>query len=304
MVFDLLRNAFSALADKVKYRNISEEELRGVLEELVMDMVAADVALEVAEGIAQRVQKELTGAKVARGESADKLIIAAVRKKMLSHFKPAPELVSSVRQKCSRKEPYVILFFGINGVGKTTTIAKVAQKLKKEGIGVVIAAADTFRAGAQEQLEVHARRVGVPILKGRYGSDPASVAHDAIEHARAKGICAVLVDTAGRMHVDKDLLEEMRKIVRIAKPDLRVLVVDALTGNDAVEQARSFNEHIGIDAVIVSKADADVKGGTILSVAYVTEKPILFLGTGQSYDDLEQFSPESYVDTILGLRAL
>ncbi|MEN3000171.1 MAG: signal recognition particle-docking protein FtsY [Acidilobaceae archaeon] len=304
MVFDLLKNTFSALAEKVKYRDIGEEELRGVLEELVMDMVAADVALEVAEGIAQHVQRELRGAKVARGERADKLILGAVRRRVLSYFRPSPELVSGVKQKCSRREPYVIVFFGINGVGKTTTIAKVAQRLKREGIGVVIAAADTFRAGAQEQLEVHARRVGVPLLKGRYGSDPASVAHDAIEHARAKGLCAVLVDTAGRMHVDKDLLEEMRKIVRVSKPDLRVLVVDALTGNDAVEQAKNFNEYVGIDAVIVSKADADVKGGTILSVAYVTGKPILFLGTGQSYEDLEQFSPEKYVDTILGSETL
>ncbi|MCX8195601.1 MAG: hypothetical protein N3F67_00730 [Acidilobaceae archaeon] len=141
--------------------------------------------------------------------------------------------------------------------------------------------------------------MGVPLLRGRYGSDPASVAHDAIEHARAKGICAVLIDTAGRMHVDKDLVEEMKKIVRVSRPDLRVLVVDALTGNDAVEQARGFHSHVGVDAVIVAKADADTKGGAVLSVAYVTGKPILFLGTGQSYEDLEPFSPEKYVNSIL-----
>jgi len=303
LVFDLLRGAFSNLIERVKYRTLSERELRAVIDNIVLDMVSADVALDVAEDIASSVIKELSNIKIERGTGIEKVIVNALKYKILQLFEKPPDILSSIRSKCSRREPYVIVFFGINGVGKTTTIAKIAYMLKNNGITPILAAADTFRAGAQEQLEVHAHRINIPVIKGKYGSDPASVAHDAIEYARARNICAVLIDTAGRMHVDYDLMGEMRKIVKVSKPDLKILVVDALTGNDAVEQARKFNEEVGVDAVIVAKVDADVKGGTILSVAAVTGKPILYIGLGQKYEDLEPFNIEKYVDTILGLRS-
>jgi fused signal recognition particle receptor len=303
LVFEVLRSTIRGLIDRVRYRTLSREELDRILSDTLLELVAADVAYEVAESIVESVRRSLVSVRVERGSDVGQLVVNTLRSRLLELVdRGSIDIVGAVRAKCSRGEPYVIVFFGVNGVGKTTTIAKVAYMLKVNGVTPVLAAADTFRAGAQEQLEVHASKLGVPIIKGRYGSDPASVAHDAIEYARARRLCAVLVDTAGRMHVDYDLMGEMRKIVRVSKPDLRVLVVDALTGGDAVEQARRFNEEVGVDAVIVAKVDADVKGGSIISVTSVTGKPVIYLGVGQGYEDLKPFNPVEYVDTILGLK--
>ena len=218
---------------------------------------------------------------------------------MLSRSYQPLDLVAEARSR-SPENPLRIVFFGVNGVGKTTTIAKFAYMFRRNGITPVIAAADTYRAGAQEQLRRHAEKLGVPFIGGRYGADPASVVYDAIEYARARGYRVILADTAGRMHTDRDLMEELRKITRVAKPDYRALVVDALTGNDAVEQARFFDGAVGIDFIVLTKVDADVKGGTALSVAAVTGKPILFVGTGQRYEDLELFDPKRYAEKIVG----
>lgn len=303
MVFELLRSTISNLVDKIKYRSLSEEELDRILNDTLLDLVSADVAYEVAEHLVTSVKRSLVGLKVERGSRVDQIVVDTLRKKLLELLNRGQfDLVSLAKSKCLKGDPYVIVFFGVNGVGKTTTIAKIAYLFKRSGFTPILAAADTFRAGAQEQLEVHASRLSVPLIKGRYGADPASVAHDAIEYAKSRGFCVVLVDTAGRMHVDSDLMNEMKKIVRVAKPDLRVLVVDALTGSDAVEQARRFNEEIGIDAIIVAKVDADVKGGSIISVVAATGKPVIYLGVGQSYEDLEVFNPVDYVNTILGLK--
>ncbi len=303
MVFDLLKGAIGGLIERIKYRSLSREELENILSHTLIDLVAADVAYEVAESIVDNIKRSLEGVRVERGSRIEHVVLNALRAKLLELVnRGSMDLVEVVKVKCSKGEPYVIVFFGVNGVGKTTTIAKIAYMFKNNGITPVLAAADTFRAGAQEQLEIHASRLGVPIVKGRYGSDPASVAHDAIEYARARRLCTVLVDTAGRMHVDYDLMGEMRKIVKISKPDLKILVVDALTGNDAVEQARRFNEEVGVDAVIVAKVDADVKGGSILSITTVTGKPVIYIGTGQNYEDLKQFNPIEYIDIILGLK--
>ncbi len=303
MVFELLKNAIGGLVEKVKYRTLSREELDRLLADTLLELVAADVAYEVAEGIVDSVRRSLEGVKVERGSKVERIVLNTLRSKLLELVdRGSIDLLEAVKAKCSRGEPYVIVFFGVNGVGKTTTIAKIAYMLKNNGVTPVLAAADTFRAGAQEQLEIHASRLGVPLVKGRYGSDPASVAHDAIEYAKARRLCAVLVDTAGRMHVDYDLMGEMRKIVRVAKPDLKILVVDALTGGDAVEQARRFNEEVGVDAVIVAKVDADAKGGSIISISSVIGKPVVYVGVGQGYEDLKPFNPHEYVNTILGLE--
>ena len=303
MVFDRLRKAFSSatqkLSEKIAYKEIKESDIEPILDDLLMTLIEADVAYDVALEIVDYLRSSLVGTKLRRGEDVAAHVKETLRKKILEIVGiPGPDIVDLARN--ARDRPLVIVFLGVNGVGKTTTIAKVAYMLRRSGITPVLAAADTFRAGAQEQLAEHARRVGVPIVKGRYGSDPASIAHDAIMHAKSRGLRAVLVDTAGRMHVDKDLMNELRKIVRVAKPDLKILVVDALTGNDAVEQARSFHEAVGVDGVIVTKTDADVKGGTILSVTHAIRKPVLYIGTGQNYEDLEKFDPEKYVREILG----
>ena len=196
------------------------------------------------------------------------------------------------------EKPYVIVFFGINGSGKTTTIAKIAHLLQKNSLSVVLAASDTFRAASIEQLQEHADKLNIKLIKHNYGSDPSAVAFDAIKHSKAHNIDVVLVDTAGRLHSNINLIDEMKKIVRVTKPDLKIFVGESITGNDCVEQCSSFNENIGIDAIILTKADVDEKGGTAISISYVTKKPILYLGMGQSYDSLEEFNPEKIVASI------
>ena len=198
-----------------------------------------------------------------------------------------PNLIEQINKK---NGIYTIIFVGINGSGKTTTIAKVAHLLKKNKISCVIAAGDTFRAASIEQLEKHAENLDVPIIKQKYGSDPAAVAFDAKKYAEAHKIKVVLIDTAGRMYTKANLIKEMEKIVRVSQPDLKLFIGESITGNDATEQARTFNEAIDIDGIVLTKADVDEKAGTILSVSYVTKKPIFFLGTGQNYSDLMPFT--------------
>ncbi|MBW2999693.1 signal recognition particle-docking protein FtsY, partial [Candidatus Woesearchaeota archaeon] len=188
-----------------------------------------------------------------------------------------------------KKKPYVIAFVGVNGSGKTTTIAKMAKLFQNNNMKCVLAAADTFRAAAIQQLEEHANNLGVKIIKYDYGADPAAVAFEAVKYAQSKGLDVVLIDTAGRQHSNINLMEEMEKIMRIAKPDMKIFIGESITGNDCVEQAKSFNEAVGIDAIILSKADVDEKGGAAISISYVTKKPIIYLGTGQSYEDLQEF---------------
>ncbi|MCA1813367.1 MAG: signal recognition particle-docking protein FtsY, partial [Halobacteriales archaeon] len=198
------------------------------------------------------------------------------------------------------KKPVKVMFVGVNGTGKTTTIARLAHRLKQNGYTSVLAAGDTFRAGAIEQISLHSDRLGLTIVKHNAGADPAAVAHDAIQHALSRRKDVVLIDTAGRMQTNLNLMAEMKKIHRVAKPDLVIFVGDALAGNDAVEQAKKFDEAIGIDAAILTKVDTDSKGGAALSIAHAVGKPILFLGVGQDYDDLIPFDPDWVVARIFG----
>ena len=305
MVFNRLKKALKRFVDTVSEtiatKEVKEEDLEPIIEELTISLVESDVALEVAEEIGELIKKKLVGTKLPRFKDVRQYVIdalAEVIEDIVSRNYRPVNIVEEAKKR-DPANPLRILFFGVNGVGKTTTIAKFAYMLRKNNVTPVIAAADTFRAGAQEQLRMHAEKLGVPFIGGRYGADPASVVYDAIEYARARGYRVVLADTAGRMHTDEDLMEELRKITRVAKPDYKVLVVDALTGNDAVEQARFFDEAVGIDFVVLTKVDADVKGGSALTIAAVINKPILFLGVGQRYEDLEPFNPKAYVKKLL-----
>ena len=298
-----LRKAFqkvsSKIKEKVEYKELSEEDVEDIIEDLKFDLIENDVAYDISEKIAESVKSKLVGLKIKRREDIEDVVKNAFSDLLKSIFDLGKvDLIKSIREKCSKNGPFVVVFLGINGAGKTTTIAKIAFMLKKNNLSSVIAAADTFRAGAQEQIEKHAKNVGAYIIKGQYGADPASVAYDAINFARSRKVCAVLVDTAGRMHSDVDLMGELRKIVRVTNPDLKILVVDALTGNDAVDQAKIFNDGVGIDGVIVTKLDADVKGGVAISVASIVRKPIYYVGNGQGYEDLKLFDKEDYVNSI------
>jgi fused signal recognition particle receptor len=300
-----LLRATSALADALKEkadtREVKASDIEPILDELKIELVEAEVAFDVAELIASEIEKRLVGTRIPRGIKAEGLVRNTLKEVLLRIVGlQGFDLIKEAKRKCRPGDkPFVVVFLGVNGVGKTTTIAKIGYKAKREGLTPVFAAADTFRAGAQEQLRIHAEKLSVPFIGGRYGSDPASVAFDAIEYAKARNYCLVLVDTAGRMHTDYDLMGELRKIIRVAKPDARVLVIDALTGNDAIEQAKIFNEEIGVDGIVITKTDADVKGGVAISVAAITRKPILYVGTGQEYSDIERFEPRSFVEKLL-----
>jgi fused signal recognition particle receptor len=209
------------------------------------------------------------------------------------------DLVANIREKTKTGEPYVVLFLGINGTGKTTTVAKVANYLRKNNVSVVVAAGDTHRPGAIEQLTEHTNRLSLKVISQRYGADPAAVGRDGVLYAKSHHTDCLLIDTAGRMQTNQNLMEEMSKIVRVVKPDFRIFVADALTGNDAVSQAELFNQHVGFDGAVLTKADADVRGGAALSIVYSTGRPVLFLGVGQGYDDLQPFDTLKFLDSLL-----
>lgn len=300
-MFERLKSRLKGLVNKVTTTELKAENLRPVFSEFKISLVENDVAFPVAERICDEMEKRLDGVQVKRLEDRRKIVEQNLREVLLEVMlkNDKIDLLQAVEEKRKKGEPFVMVFVGINGTGKTTTIAKVARFLAKKGYSVVLACSDTYRAGSIEQLEEHAKRLGIRMIKHKYGADPAAVAYDTINHAKAHGINIVLIDTAGRMQTNRNLMNELAKIKRIVNPDLTILTVDSLTGNDAVMQAEEFHKTVGIDATILTKVDADVKGGSALSVAYVTKKPILFVGTGQKYEDLEEFDPEKFVEMIL-----
>jgi len=300
-MFDKLKSGLKGLVSKVTTTELKAENLKPILSEFKMSLAENDVAFPVADRICDELEKRLTGVQIKRLEDRKKIIEDNLRQVLLDVMltKNKVDLLKLLDDKRKKKEPFSLLFVGINGTGKTTTIAKVAHFLRDKGYSVVLAGADTYRAGSIEQLEEHGKRLGIRVIKHNYGADPAAVAFDAISHAKAHGINIVLIDTAGRMQTNQNLMNELVKVKRVVQPDLTVLTVDSLIGNDAVMQAEEFNKAIGIDATILTKVDADVKGGSSLSVTYVTQKPILFIGTGQTYKDLELFNPEKFVNMIL-----
>jgi len=300
-VFEKLKATLSKLVETLSTRKLSEKELDSLCFEVILSLSDCDVALAAAEYIADELKKRLSGERIGLFEDKRQLVKKYLKEILLQMLQTECEidLLKIAEERKKERRPLVILFVGPNGHGKTTTIAKIARLFLKNGFSVVIAAADTFRAGAIEQLETHGKKLGVRVIKHRYGADPAAVAYDAVQHAKSKGINVVLIDTAGRLQTDKDLMDEMRKVARVVSPDLKIFVGDALTGNDALDQALKFDQAIGIDASILTKADADIKGGAAISVIYATRKPILFLGTGQTYDDLQKFSADWLLQKIL-----
>ena len=300
-MFEKLKSGFKGLVNKVTTTELKAENLNPILSEFKMSLVENDVAFPVAEKISNDLEKRLVGVQVKRLDDRKKVVEENLRQVLLEVMltNKKIDLLKMADEKRKKKEPFILMFVGINGTGKTTTIAKVAQFFRDKGYSVVLAGADTYRAGSIEQLEEHGKRLGIRVIKSNYGGDPAAVAFDAVSHAKSHGINIVLIDTAGRMQTNQNLMNELVKVKRVVGPDLTVLTVDSLIGNDAVMQAEEFNKAVGIDATILTKVDADVKGGSALSVTYVTQKPILFIGVGQTYKDLELFNPEKFVNMIL-----
>jgi len=279
-------------------RVIDEGDLEGPLDELELALLTNDVELGVAEAILDRVRDELVGETRGITTRTGSVVESALRDALVS--------VVDVGQfdfdefLAAADKPVVVIFTGVNGVGKTTTIAKIARYLDDRGYSTVLANGDTYRAGANEQLREHAEALGEKLITHEQGGDPAAVIYDAVEYAEANGVDVVLGDTAGRLHTDQDLMAQLDKIGRVVGPDLTLFVDEAVAGQDAVQRARQFDEAASVDGAILTKADADTSGGAAISIAHVTGEPILFLGTGQGYEHLDRFEPETLVDRLLG----
>ncbi len=277
-------------------KKITDKKLEDIVWELELALLESDVAVPVVDEIKVYLKKELSGKKIKRSLDLGDVIEHALKNAISNVL--ITEQINFDKFINTHKKPVILMFVGVNGTGKTTAIAKIVHRLKKLSKSSVIAASDTFRAGAIEQLERHASRLGVKLIKHQAGSDPAAIAFDTVEHAKARKKDVVLIDTAGRMQTNVNLMDEMKKIKRVASPDMIIFVGDSLAGNDAVEQAIKFNEAVGIDAAILTKIDADAKGGAALSIAHAVGKPILFVGTGQGYDDMVPFNPKWMVERL------
>lgn len=301
-MFERLRGHFSNLYDKITKSELRGKDLDKVLDEFHMTLLESDIALPAADYIRDQLKLRIEQLQFTRFSDPRGQVRGILQEILLSVLeKPGQvDFFRLVEEKKKKGEQLIVVFVGVNGTGKTTSIAKLAHILQKKRYSVILAAGDTYRAGSIQQLEEHARRIGVKTIKHDYGADAAAVAFDAVNYARAHGVNVVLIDTAGRMQTNKNLLEEMRKIVRVTKPDLTVLVVDALTGNDALEQGKVFGEAVKIDGIILAKLDADVKGGSSISLSYILGRPVLLVGTGQGYDDLETFQAKEIVRNMTG----
>jgi len=291
---------FGKIKEKLVTKKISYKQFEDIFYDLELILLENNVAVEVIDKIKSDLSSQLVEKPIKRNK-IEGTIKESLKNSITGLFDiDEISLLRLIKRKIEK--PFVIAFLGINGSGKTTTIAKIADLLNKNKLNCVLAASDTFRAASIEQLQKHADNLNVKLIKHDYGSDPAAVAFDAIKHAKAKKIDAVLIDTAGRMHSNENLIEEMKKIIRVAKPDLKIFVGEAITGNDCVEQAKTFNEAVGIDGIILAKADIDEKGGAAISVSYITKKPIIYLGIGQEYSDLKLFEADIIIES-LGLSA-
>jgi len=293
-VFDKLRGAISNAVTKATTKELTDKNLSDAVWELQLVLIQNDVAVEVAEHICELTKEKMLGSRTGRLENLTKLFHSALHDSIIEVLTPEYplDLLEFAKKRRDEGDPTTILFVGVNGTGKTTTLAKLAHLYKKNGFSVVIAAGDTFRAGSIEQLEKHAEKLEIRVIKQGYGSDAAAVAYDAVAHAKARHIDVVLIDSAGRMQSNKNLLAEMKKMARVAEPDLKIFVGDALAGNDALSQAKEFNDAIGIDGAILTKIDADPSGGAALSVTFITGRPVVYVGIGQGYEDLHRFDPE------------
>jgi fused signal recognition particle receptor len=292
------KSFFGKIFSKINKIKISEEDFEAYSGDLEMILLENNVAVEVSEKIIKQLKENIVGKEFLKKEIEGQIkesLKDIIYKILVEPF----ELIEKIKdKKLGEHKPYVILFCGINGTGKTTTIAKFGNMLKEKKLSCIFAAGDTFRAASIEQLKKHGDKLDIPVIAHEYGSDPASVGFDAIKYAEKNHIDAVLIDTAGRMHTEKNLMAQVEKIARVCNPDIKLFIGESITGNDIIEQVKSFDKAVKIDGIILTKADIDEKGGTALSVGYTTERPILYLGVGQEYKDLEKFDKNKFVESL------
>ncbi len=291
-----LKSAFS------KEIKLNDNDIERFSSELMMTMLQSDVSYATTEKFIESLKTQMSNTRFESSnlQSGISNCVSLELEKVLEAGKPKEQLLEIVRHKLdSGMRPVSIMFLGPNGTGKTTTMSKIAYMLKNNGISSVFSASDTFRAAAIEQTAYHASKLGMPIIKGAYGADPASIAFDAIEYTKAHGLDVVLIDTAGRQETNKNLLNEIKKMERVAKPDITIYVGESTSGNRIAEQIAEFVKFIKIDGIILTKLDCDSKGGNAISISDVTGIPIFFFGTGESYDSLMEFDPSFIIKSIV-----
>ena len=300
-MFDGLHKAFSNAAKSLGEKELNEKDIKDILFELEISLLESDVAGEVIDSIKSDLQEKLIGSKVDKNE-IEKFVKDNLISSISSLFDNVGDIdiFEKIDEKKKQNQPFLIVFVGINGTGKTTSLAKFASLLQEKKYSVVVAAADTFRAGAIEQLREHANRLNLKLVAQNYESDPAAVARDAVLYAKSHKTDCVLIDTAGRMQTSKNLMEQIEKIIKVVNPDMTIFVGDSLAGNDTVNQAREFHKYVKFDGSILTKSDADAKGGAALSIVKVTSTPVLYLGTGQEYSDLKHFDKNIFLETVFG----
>lgn len=293
----------NSILKKITIKELSERDLEPIIKELTDLMIQNEVGLAAAEQIGKNLKRELTSIEHGRFKNATPVVKEALRLSIKSVLDdrdvPDIDILARIKEAKTENRPYIICMLGINGTGKTTTMAKLAHLFLKSKLSVVFAAGDTYRSGSIQQLGKHAEKLGIRMIAHDYGGDPAAVAIDAIDHAESKGIDVVMIDTAGRMQNNVNLVRELEKVIRLSEPDLKIFIGDSLAGNDVIRQASQFNSDIGIDAIIMTKIDSDAKGGAVISVAQTTKKPILYLGNGQSYDHLMKFDSDYIVKQVI-----
>ncbi|MDE1826722.1 MAG: signal recognition particle-docking protein FtsY [Thaumarchaeota archaeon] len=300
-MFDKLRNAFSSAVKSFGEKELKEKDVDEVLFELEIALLESDVATEVIDLLKSDLKKQLIGATVQK-DTIVEFVKQNLRQSISNMFDAAGkiDILSNIQTKKEKGEPYIISFMGINGTGKTTTIAKFANLLRENKLSSVIAAADTYRAGAIEQISEHGKRLNIKVIAQNYGSDPAAVSRDAVLYAKSHKVDCVLIDTAGRMQTSKNLMDQISKINKVVNPDLKLFVGDSLAGNDTVSQAREFHNYTKFDGAILTKSDADARGGAAISIVKITSSPILYLGVGQEYKDLKPFDKNSFLESLFG----
>ena len=288
------KSFFKKIHEKVTLKKITKDEFNNLFYDIEIALLESNVAQEVVEKLKEDLEKEIIDKPIKRSDIS-KIIYSSFRNS-LENILDLKKI--NLEKLIQTKKPFTILILGYNGVGKSLTISKLANYLKNKNLKVILAAGDTFRAAGSSQLVEYAKKIEVPVIKGKLGGDSCSVIFDTISSAKSKNFDVVIADTAGRIHNDKDLLNELKKIVRINKPDLNVLVIDAMTGSDVVQQVEEFNKAVNVDALIITKVDTYEKGGALLSAAYILKKPILFLGIGQNSTDIKEFNKEEIIKSL------
>lgn len=284
------------IGDAVKAHNEIDEDLYEELEEI---LIAGDIGVEISLKLIEDVKAKVQDLGIRKPENILNFLKSAVKRTIVSNGAAVPNPL-----ELPESRPYVIMVVGVNGTGKTTTIGKLANQFKLQGQKVLIAAADTFRAAAGEQLSVWAKRSDVDIIGNQPGSDPASVAFDSLNAALSRKVDVLMIDTAGRLHTKTNLMEELKKIDRVLKkllptaPHETLLVMDATTGQNGLSQAKQFTDAVGISGIVLSKLDGTAKGGIVLSIRDKLGVPVKFIGVGEQMDDLQVFDPEEFVEAL------